>query len=243
MTCVCNAGGPGSPELLHSHLAGAAWCAAGPSPPVCVSPDGVAAQASQRICGCILFSGFSVFEDSCSTVLCWSLLSACTSPMHMCPAPRPGPAPPSTSALRRSSLGKSPHLRPPSPGAGSENSGNPWPSTSSWRRQNRSLAGSGKPGQPQLGCRHSNAAVSDARSAPHVPTQTSERKLAGLCSSVGPPAPAEKRPGRAWQCEKVMSHKSASLLRTEGVPRAVSGPRRQRGAALKGLASRCLSFT
>lgn len=96
---VCSAGGPGSPERLHSLLAGTAWCAAGPSPlsvylPRPRSPDGVVAQTSPRICGCILFSGFSVFEDNCSTVFYWFPPSACISHGYTCaPPPRPRPAP------------------------------------------------------------------------------------------------------------------------------------------------------
>lgn len=92
-----------------------------------------------------------------------------------------------------------------------------------WRDRTPGLAESRKPGQLQLGCRHSNVGVSYARSAPDVPTQTSERKFVGLCRTWPPPAPAEKRPGRARRCEKFMSYKIA-LAPADWSPQSCEGP-------------------
>ena len=96
---VCNEGGPGYPERHHRHLAGAAWCAAGPSAPVRVSTT----STLSRQCGGPDFSeNFRLhsflsffFEDNCSAVLCWFLLYVCISHRYTCaPSPSTSPPPP-----------------------------------------------------------------------------------------------------------------------------------------------------
>lgn len=123
----------------------------------------------------------------------------------------PGSVPPRTSALSRSSLGRSPRPDPQSPGGArlpeSESSGTPL-AQHELLETARPHPASPNPGS--LGSRrHSNAGVTDARSAPHVPTQPLNGNSWHSVRTWPPPAPAEERPGRARRCEKFMSYRSA----------------------------------
>lgn len=142
----------------------------------------------------------------------------------------PGSVPPRTSALSRSSLGRSPRPDPRSPGGARlpesrELRNPPGPARAPGDSETAPcLAESWKPGQPQLGCRHSNAGVSDARSAPHVPTQPLNGNSWDSVFERGPLLPLQRRDqGGPGGVKNSCPTEAPSLLRT-GVPKAVSGP-------------------